>query len=340
MKLSALTAEDLSAVIDGAPDGMLLVDAEGQIVLANRQADIVFGYEPGMLVGHRVEELMAPELRERHVHHRLGYQAEPGIRAMGARQSLSGVRRDGHTFPVEISLSPMVVAGQSLVVAAVRDVADRRRIEGELAAERQARMVADDRERIAQDLHDTVIQRLFAAGMSLQGVVPRIDDERARTRAEAVVDQLDETIREIRATIFSLQVHGRAGLGGVRGQLLDVVIELSEVLGFEPRLTFDGPVETVGHDVADNLAATLREALTNVAKHASASVVSCTLEVRDDVLLRVADDGVGMPEGGGGRAGGFGLGNMAERASKLGGGYSIRAREGGGTEIVWRVPRG
>ena len=146
--------------------------------------------------------------------------------------------------------------------------------------------------RIARDLHDTVIQRLFAAGMSLQGIVSRIPEPEVRGRAEDVVEQLDETIREIRSTIFSLQV-AEDRVAGLRGELLSLARELRESLGFLPVVRFAGAVETIDPRVAEHLVPVVREALANVARHAEATSVTVLLEVGREVVLEIDDDGVG-----------------------------------------------
>jgi hypothetical protein len=145
-------------------------------------------------------------MRAVHVRHRADYAAGPTPRPMGAGLELEGRRRDGSTFPVEISLSPLRTAEQMLVIAAVRDITERRTVEERaLAAERELGQL-EDRERIARELHDTVIQRLFATGMALQSMASQLPEEQSQ-RLEQAVDDLDETIREVRTAIFGLRSH-------------------------------------------------------------------------------------------------------------------------------------
>jgi signal transduction histidine kinase len=152
----------------------------------------------------------------------------------------------------------------------------------------------------------------------------------------ATVQDLDDTIKELRMAIFSLQARGHAP-GGIRGQLLEVVTDAARTLGFDPRLQFDGPIETIADDVAGELVPTLREALSNVAQHARASACRVEVSAADGIVLRVTDDGVGVPDE---VLGGRGLANMAQRAKALGGVCSVTAASDGGTELVWRVPTG
>jgi two-component system sensor histidine kinase DevS len=321
-------------MLDAAPDGLVMVDVDGRILLANRRAEEVFGYARGELDQAIVEDLLPVAARGGHGQQRNGYLEAPAVRPMGVRQQLWGLRKSGGTFPIEISLSPFALDGRTVVIAAVRDVTERLTEQRILAEAHDAVAVSEDRERIARDLHDTVIQRLFAAGMSLQGIMAQIGDDQVRERAEAVVDQLDETIREIRTTIFSLHLSGKR-MVGLRGQLLDLTAELEEALGFQPEVRFDGAVEAVDPVIAEQLLPTLREALSNVARHAEATTVRVMVEAGVDVVLLVMDDGVG---GAGDRPGGKGLSNMAERAQGLGGECTVRSRPDGGTEVVWRVP--
>lgn len=199
--------------------------------------------------------------------------------------------------------------------------------------------MAADHERIARDLHDTVIQRLFAAGLSLQSALPLAQDVELQSRITDAISDLDDTIRQVRTTIFALEPPPMA-LKGVRAQVLDVCAEAGRSLGFEPEVRFSGAIDgNVGGHVATELLATLREALSNVARHALAGRVEVEVSVSaDDLHLRVADDGVGVrPDS---SSIGNGLPNMAERAESLGGAFIVSARPRGGTELTWRVPLG
>jgi signal transduction histidine kinase len=199
--------------------------------------------------------------------------------------------------------------------------------------------VVEDRERIARDLHDTVIQRLFATGMLLQSTTRLVnnDQRRAIERIGEAVDDLDVTIKEIRTAIFDLERRGRAG-EALRGQILTEVREAADSLGFEPRVILDGPVDSaIDETVAVELLATLREALSNVWRHARATHVDVEVGVGDDVTLCVADDGIGPPEAP--SPTGKGLSNMAARARRLGGSLQLDRREPNGTLLEWRVPR-
>ena len=194
-------------------------------------------------------------------------------------------------------------------------------------------LLLEDRERIARDLHDTVIQRLFAVGLQLQGTARLAAGPDVAERIQQSVEDLDATIRQVRTTIFALE-KDRAG---VRDDVLSITDAMTPVLGFAPRVAFEGPVDNlVSTQVAHHLLAALREMLANVARHARAGRVDVVVRVGDGLVLEVLDDGVGIPELRSGR--GRGLVNLAARAAALRGGMTIDARPEGGTAVIWHVP--
>jgi signal transduction histidine kinase len=201
--------------------------------------------------------------------------------------------------------------------------------------------LAADRERIARDLHDTVIQRLFATGLSLQAAIPLARDDRLRERVEQAIEDLDDIISQVRTTIFALEPPPGSEKG-TRARVLEICADARRSLGFDPEVRFVGPID--GHVfgyVATELLSTLREALSNVARHARAGRVEVELTVTDAVTLSVTDDGVGVDihhDDPVRASGGHGLPNMAARAEALGGEFVASRRPGGGTYISWRVP--
>ncbi|WP_329530922.1 GAF domain-containing sensor histidine kinase [Streptomyces sp. NBC_01450] len=209
----------------------------------------------------------------------------------------------------------------------------------ELAERRQdAEQIAvlEDRDRIARDLHDLAIQRLFATGMTLQSAGRFIEHAEASERVVRAVDDLDETIKIIRSTIFGLRTRDGAGEAGLRARAIRVVGEAAPVLGFAPSVRMEGLLDTdVPKEISDHVMAVLSEALTNIARHARADRTEVVLTTDGrEVRLSVTDNGVGIPSDGRRR----GLRNMAERAEQLGGRLELGEPEGGGTALVWRVP--
>lgn len=590
---AATSAERAWAILDAAPDGMLLTDGDGTIQAVNQQVERMFGYQRSALIGREIEVLLAERLRERHLAHRAGYHAAPAVRVMGERLQLRARRRDGSEFPVEVSLSPLDDVEGPAVVVSVRDVTERHRInahtrriqaaidavhdgvfmfendslrfvyanegasvqteysnselldmtplditpgysraqfeeliapllagdvphllfrathrsksgrdlpvdivlehraggshplfgavrfdsepdsllvaiardvteqvavqrrlelsEGTFRAsfdnapvamtvarldedgrsvlervnrafaemlgrpmssligvdatelehpgdrqssretavamgtgtrdsfigearylradgtavwvlvhscvidrldgvltlthvvdltDRRARQVEheqlamiEDRERIARDLHDLVIQRLFGAGMKLNSAVASLGP--AAAQAHEVIDELDETIRELRSAIFSL--HNRDVTVTVSDEVALAIDQSVDRLGFRPSLAIEGPFDAIGTLPATELTALIREALANVARHAGASHAKVRIIVTPSaVVLTVSDDGCGIDTS---RPRGHGLENMERRATGLGGTFDIRAPAFGGTELVCTIPR-
>jgi signal transduction histidine kinase len=211
----------------------------------------------------------------------------------------------------------------------------------ELAERRQdAEQIAvlKDRDRIARDLHDLAIQRLFATGMTLQSAGRFIDHPEAAGRVVRAVDDLDETIKIIRSTIFGLRARDGGAGTGLRARVVRAVGEAAPVLNFSPSVRMEGLLDTdVPREIADHALAVLSEALTNIARHAHADRADLALECDGRQLrLTVADNGVGIPADG--RR--SGLLNMAERAEQLGGEMELSSPPDGGTTLVWRVPVG
>jgi signal transduction histidine kinase len=193
-----------------------------------------------------------------------------------------------------------------------------------------------DRERIARELHDTVIQRLFATGLSLQSTIRITVLPQVAERLQQAVDDLDHTVRDIRSAIFELHTSSIPGRS-TRQELLDICGDAARLLGFDPVVRFDGPIDTALDDrMAEHLLAVAREALSNVARHAKATSVELRVEAVDGMLtVRVRDDGVGVD---GGSSGGRGLANMSTRAEELGGSLSVEPGPHGGTSVHWTVP--
>ena len=207
---------------------------------------------------------------------------------------------------------------------------------GGAAADREQLAVLGDRDRIARDLHDLVIQRLFATGMALEGAVRGMEPPEKVDRVRQAVDDLDATIKEIRTTIFALQQPAPHAGEGVRQAVLQAVAAARTPLGFEPDVVFQGAVDTlVPAGVGEQMLAVLREALSNIARHAAATAASVNVSAEPDVVeLLVTDNGKGLPEGG--RR--SGLANLARRAADLGGEFIAEPGVNGGTCVRWRVP--
>ncbi|GGL08162.1 histidine kinase [Sphaerisporangium melleum] len=196
----------------------------------------------------------------------------------------------------------------------------------------------EDRDRIAKDLHDVVIQRLFAVAMTLMSAVRLVERPEASSRLQSAIDELDNTIRQIRSTIFALQTPRESNAPGLRAQIVEVVENARGHLGFMPALSMEGQLDNqVSPDLAEQLLAVLSESLSNLVRHAKASRAEVVARAGDGLLtMVVTDNGVGIPEGG--RR--SGLRNLEERAARLGGTFEMSRPEGGGTRLCWSVPLG
>jgi signal transduction histidine kinase len=200
-------------------------------------------------------------------------------------------------------------------------------------AERLA--VFEDRDRIARDLHDLVIQRLYASGMKLQGTLPLISRPEGIERASSVVDDLDATIRDIRTTIFRLQARGSKDQPTLRAQITGIVEEMTGPLGMTAALQLDGRLDShIPFGVGEDLLNALREALSNAARHGQATQVEVTVQADADLALTVRDDGTGITD----TSRRSGLANLARRAEHHGGTLTVGPADGGGTELCWRAP--
>ena len=211
--------------------------------------------------------------------------------------------------------------------------------------DREQLAVLEDRDRIARDLHDLVIQRLFAVGMGLEGARRAGDREEVARRIDRATDELDATVQEIRTTIFALQQPPEEAPAALRTRVLRETGAAAATLGFPPSVTFTGPVDAlVGEETARHLVAALREALSNAARHADAGRVDVVVDAtarlpdgRDAVRLTVADDGRGLPAG---RRRSSGLRNLTRRAESLGGSVTLGpGPDGAGTAVTWQAPR-
>lgn len=204
---AGVTPVVLWQLIDALGDGLALTGGDGTIALVNRRCAEMFGYEREELTGLPVDQLVPPEVRAAHQRFRAGYTRAPQARPMGDRARLAGLRKDGGTFPVEISLSPVLTATENFVLAVIRDVTETRRRD-DLAD--LARGTVADQSHLTSDLLDRVVGHLFRVGLSLQAAAA-LPGDLARERIAEALDQLDETIHEIRDHAFTSDGKGPAG---------------------------------------------------------------------------------------------------------------------------------
>jgi signal transduction histidine kinase len=222
------------------------------------------------------------------------------------------------------SLIPLVTAFADQAAVAL-DMAARQRLARELD-------VYEDRDRIARDLHDHVIQRVFASGLGLQSVLPRVTDPQARDRIQSVIRQLDDTVRDIRTTIFDLQTSDGVDSGtSLRRRLLDIVNETAEG-ALKPTVRMSGAIDSlIAGELAADVEAVVREGVSNAARHSGGGHVTVTLDVTDEVVVEIVDDGRGIDP----KAARSGLRNLQQRAVRHDGEATVEPLEEGGTQLRW-----
>lgn len=332
-----LTDATFRGLLDSAPDGMLVVGPEGKIIVANSQIEELFGYSHDELMGERPEILVPDEFKKAHLAHRAQYEGHPTIRAMGSGLSLKGRRKDGSEFPVEISLSPRLTSEGTLIVAAVRDISERLRLEAERRVLLEAAQAQNERERIAMDLHDGIIQLVFGVALGLEIAAEEARGTAAEALIEKSIDQLNDVIRDIRGYIFELRPMFYGGNLADSLQHLVGAFRASSPIAID--LELDADVSGADDSIAVAIFQIAQEALANVRKHSRAKHVHLALRRRDDcIVARVADDGAGFDAAAERAEGHRGLRNLASRANSVGGRLEIHSAVGHGTTISVSVP--
>ncbi|TAK59947.1 MAG: PAS domain S-box protein [Dehalococcoidia bacterium] len=326
-------------LLESAPDAIVIVDQRGRIVLANDQTTAVFGYKTNELVGQSVEILMPESLRATHEGHRAGYFDAPSTRPMGERLNLMGRRKDGSVFAAEISLSPLDAEEGMLATAVIRDVTERRRLEDERQRLRAEAEAERTRQRMAMDLHDGIIQSIYAVGLNLEAAADDIatNPGEVAARIDRAIDDLNDTIGDIRAYIMELRPARFSGevaesLTGIAHEfrvnsLIETTIDVTQAL---PPLTSEG---------GSALFHIAKEALNNIRRHSRATSVEITLRAVDGaVQLDIADNGAGFDQSHTHAEQHNGLRNMASRARTAGGTLNIESTPRAGTRIRVEIP--
>jgi signal transduction histidine kinase len=330
-----LVDADLATISLPLADSLAVEVAEGAFADQLRGARLDTDESLMGSVFHSGETLALPDLRAdpraqltRYAKDELGPAIFVPLRAGGSTHGVLCVvnRADGRDFAGTEQALLEGFAGQA---ALALELARQRRETEQLSIYR-------DRDRIARDLHDLVIQRLFATGMQLESSMRYMTHPDAADHVRRAVEDLDMTIKEIRSTIYALQRQDRGAPRHLRGRIVSLIEEYTPMFGFTPGLRFEGLIDTsVSQSVGENVLAVAREALSNAARHAKASHVEVSITVDEThVTVTVIDDGVGLPAGGH-RSG---LANLASRAAGLGGTFSAVTAPEGGTELNWRVP--
>lgn len=337
--MTRLSCSDLRTLFRETPTAVVLVDGEGRIRVVNERAAELFGYERDELEGDLVEVLVPGWLEEEHRSHRERYMEDPKLRPMGVGLELQAERRDGSTFPVEISLSPVEMDGGLRIMAAVRDISERRELRTWGTEEVEA--AEEERLRIARELHDDLAQRLAALQVQAR-LLGQADGEGGEELLGQLQGEIRACSREVRQIIRGLRPPELSELGlgtalrhEARRQLEDVPVERD--LQIE---NVDGPTEDRVQLV---LYRVTQEAVRNAVQHADASRISVRLREGEDGQLELAveDDGRGFdPERVAVSEDRYGLIGMRERVSAVRGHLELQSAPGRGTSVRVRVPRG
>jgi PAS domain S-box-containing protein len=326
-------------LLEESPNGWVLTDATGIIRFVNARTLELFGYTRDELMGERVEVLVPDQHRVQHVAEREGYMVHPTMRPMGMGSDLTARRKDGTEFPVDISLSPIETPQGVYVTSIIRDISERVKLERERNDLRLELEMERERDRIGMDLHDGILQEIYAAGLTLDVALGDLRDrpDAAEAEIERSISQLHDVIRNIRSYIFDLRPRQFGG------SLPDALAELArefrqnaliEVLESVPDLEVD-----VAKEPATAAYHIVHEALSNVRKHAEATRVSLRVSMQErHVLIEVMDNGRGFdmtPEMSQVHRG---LRNMAARAGDAGCELDVQSKPGEGTCVTIRVP--
>jgi PAS domain S-box-containing protein len=336
-------------MVEGAPNGTVMVRPDGKIVLANSQMEKLFGYANEELLGQPVEVLLPERLRKQHPAHRDRFFASPEARPVGAGQVLYARRKDGSEFPVEIGLNPVRTDAGLFVVASIMDISRRREAEQDLRdSQRELQMLTGrlleaqetERRRIARELHDDLNQglALLSVELDLLGQTPPESTPQLGERLHELsgrVKQLGSCVHALSHQLHPSKLEQLGLVAAIRG----LCKELTHAHGLPIAFTHHQVPEAIPGDVALCLYRIVQEALGNVIKHSGARHAVVELTGRaDGIGLRVVDDGTGF-EPLADAQGGLGLVSMRERLRLVSGEITIDSRPAGGTRIDVRVPR-
>ena len=332
-----LSIEEFKAVFDAAPDGYVIVAADGTIRTVNPKVERLFGYDADELVGKPVELLLPERLKDVHVGHREGFTEKPHNRPMGAGLDLRARRRDGSEFPVEISLSPWRREDGVMVICSVRDVSEVRRLQD--FSEGALRASEDERQRIARELHDDTAQRLATLILRVRQVAMQRDDDRRAAIFEEVRQEIVDAADGVRRMSRGLRPPEIEELG-LGPSLMAHARTLREAGVFMVTMDVDDVEAHLDQTAKLAIYRIIQEAISNARRHSGVDSAKVTLRLADHAIVaEVRDEGCGFDldsivEG----SRGLGLIGMRERATMIGGSVTSTTAPGEGTTIRLVIP--
>ncbi|HUJ12713.1 MAG TPA: PAS domain S-box protein [Thermoanaerobaculia bacterium] len=280
-------------LLESAPDGIVVVDGQGKIVIVNSQTERLFGYTREELIGQTIEMLVPARFRESHHPDRDSYIRDPKLRPMGAGRQLTGQTKDGREFPVEISLSPLVTDEGMLVMSIVRDITERRRAEETIKASLR------EKEALLREIHHRVKNNLQVTTSLLRLQAATIDDPRAREMFDEAQDRI-RSMALVHEKLYQSTNLSQIHFGDYIRALGDLLFRSSSMAPGNVTLDVGGSTIFLSIDTAVPCGLIVNELLSNSLKHAfpaqRAGKVSVQLEQKNgDVIMRIRDDGVGLP---------------------------------------------
>lgn len=319
----------LAAIVRFSDDAIISMSPEGVIRTWNPGAQRLLGYPEALVVGQPVQILLPPASEDVFAEALLRVRRHAHAQPYDTQLRLA----DGTVVDVVVTVSALRDGADELIgySAVAHDITDRVAAQAELLAARAESEVLAERDRIGRDLHDHVIQRVFAVGITLQGTIPRMRSADAQQRVSTAVDDLQGVIQDIRTAIFQLH-GGSSDITRLRQRLDQAVAQLSGDLNTTVR--YSGPLSIINATLADHAEAVIKEAISNAVRHAEATKLIITVDAADQFCIDITDNGKGIPD----NITGSGLVNLRKRAESVGGTFTIYNRPDGGAQLQWSAP--